>query len=301
MSKLWQGVRITAGDYRATIDPRGASLAELTYRGVPLTRAYTPTELRPAYSGASLAPWPNRVVDGTWDDRGTARQLPITEVERHHALHGLIADTIFHVAETQPACVQLAAAIPATDGYPYPLDVRATFTLADSGLCWQLRAASPVAGAPIGLGVHPYLCVGDGEVDHWQLRANVAQMLTARGERLLPGELQSPPAAWDFASGPKLLAGQVIDHAFALSGPARATLSNPAGGQVCSAVTITADANWLQIYTCDAPGAAKRKFVAIEPQTCAPNALANMADPQLGLPRLQAGEAASLRVQICAD
>lgn len=300
MQLLWQGVTITAGHYRATIDLRGASLAELTYRGVPITRSYTPTELRPAYSGASLAPWPNRVVDGRWDDRGVARQLAITEVERHHALHGLVSDTAFQITQRSDAHLELSAHIPATDGYPYPLDVHATFTLDDGGLCWQLAASSRVAGAPIGLGVHPYLCVGDGQVDSWQLRANVARMLTVRGERLLPGELQPPPPAWDFASEPKPLAGQVIDHAFALAGPARATLANPAGTKACNAVTITADANWLQIYTCDAPGAAKRKFVAIEPQTCAPNALANLTDPHLGMPRFAAEQAASLRVQISA-
>lgn len=300
MDALWHPISISAGAYHATIDTRGASLAGLSYHRLPLTRSYTPGQIRPAYSGASLAPWPNRVVDGRWEDDGTQRQLAITEVERHHALHGLVSDTAFRITQQSDAHVQLSAHIPATDGYPYPLDVFADFRLDDTGLCWQLTASSPVAGAPIGLGMHPYLCIGGGQVDDWSLAANTAQLLSVNGERLLPGELHSPPPAWDFASGAKPLAGQVIDHAFQTAGQACATLASAEANRELPTVAITSDATWLQIYTCDAPGPAHRKFVAIEPQTCAPNALANLADPVLGMARRAGGEAARLTMRIRA-
>ena len=46
--------------------------------------------MRPAYRGALLAPWPNRVVDGRYTFDGEEQQLPLTEPERGHALHGLL-------------------------------------------------------------------------------------------------------------------------------------------------------------------------------------------------------------------
>src|SRR5918993_5311176 len=59
-------VRLRAGDYQATIASIGASLRELTWQGRNLVVPFAEDEVRPAYRGAVLAPWPNRVVDGRY-------------------------------------------------------------------------------------------------------------------------------------------------------------------------------------------------------------------------------------------
>ena len=57
---------LRAGDYEAVIASVGASLRSLTYDGRDLTVPFDADEVRPSYRGATLAPWPNRVVDGKY-------------------------------------------------------------------------------------------------------------------------------------------------------------------------------------------------------------------------------------------
>ena len=52
---------LTAGDYTATIASVGASLRTLQHHGRDLVVPFEADEIRPAYRGATLAPWPNRV------------------------------------------------------------------------------------------------------------------------------------------------------------------------------------------------------------------------------------------------
>src|SRR5690606_4245028 len=49
--------------YEAQIASVGASLRTLTHQGGDLIVPFEADEVRPAYRGATLAPWPNRVVD----------------------------------------------------------------------------------------------------------------------------------------------------------------------------------------------------------------------------------------------
>ena len=65
-------VTIDHGDYSATIASIGASLRTLRWQGRDLVIPFDADEVRPAYRGAILAPWPNRVVDGTYRHDGRA-------------------------------------------------------------------------------------------------------------------------------------------------------------------------------------------------------------------------------------
>ena len=55
---------ITARGYRAEIASIGATLRALTFEGRDLVIPFDADEVRPAHRGATLAPWPNRIVDG---------------------------------------------------------------------------------------------------------------------------------------------------------------------------------------------------------------------------------------------
>ncbi|MCU1444697.1 MAG: galactose mutarotase, partial [Cryobacterium sp.] len=57
---------ISHGGYSATIASVGASLRLLTWNGRDLVVPFAADEVRPGYRGAVLAPWPNRVVDGSY-------------------------------------------------------------------------------------------------------------------------------------------------------------------------------------------------------------------------------------------
>ena len=57
---------IRAGEYGAVIASVGATLRSLTFAGRDLVVPFGADEVRPAHRGATLAPWPNRVVDGAY-------------------------------------------------------------------------------------------------------------------------------------------------------------------------------------------------------------------------------------------
>src|SRR5687767_10180858 len=88
---------IFSDGYEATIASVGASLRALTFQGRDLVVPFDADAVRPAYRGATLAPWPNRVVDGTYSFGGVDHQLALTEPARGHALHGLLAWTDWSV------------------------------------------------------------------------------------------------------------------------------------------------------------------------------------------------------------
>lgn len=74
------------GDYSASIASVGATLRTLRHGGRDLIVPFAANEVRPAYRGAILAPWPNRVVDGRYSFAGAKHQLSLTEPQRLHAL-----------------------------------------------------------------------------------------------------------------------------------------------------------------------------------------------------------------------
>ncbi|HWS52387.1 MAG TPA: galactose mutarotase, partial [Microbacterium sp.] len=84
-------MRISSDGYEAVIASVGASLRSLTFDGRDLVVPFDADEVRPNYRGTTLAPWPNRVVDGRYRFGGVEHRLPLTEPERGHALHGLLA------------------------------------------------------------------------------------------------------------------------------------------------------------------------------------------------------------------
>ena len=96
------------GPYRASVSPIGAALAALTFDDRPLvldTREHVAAGQvpMPAYSGVVLAPWPNRIRDGRYRLGDAELQLPITEVERGCALHGLLAWTRWDLVASDPS------------------------------------------------------------------------------------------------------------------------------------------------------------------------------------------------------
>lgn len=219
--RMWPAHHIEAGPYRATISGVGGSLAALTYDGEDLVAPVTVDEIRPQFRGAVLAPWPNRVIDGRWSFAGSDNQLPINEVARGHALHGLVTFAPFTVVEQEESFISLVAEIPAQLGYPHHVLVEVTYRLdADSGLDWAITAHAMSGPTPIGLGMHPYFTVGGARVDEMSVELPYDEVYLTSGERLLPDEVI--PVADALAAGlPDLdlsrrvsLAGRHIDHAF---------------------------------------------------------------------------------------
>lgn len=206
------------GPHRATIAEVGASVRTYAVDGRDVVLPFAEDTLAPAYSGAVLAPWPNRLRDGqyTWD--GTQHQVPVTEPDRSTALHGLVAQVRYEkvAGESGPdgdTSVTLRHDLVPTPGYPWSLRVDVTYSLSDAGLRVHVATTNlDATAAPYGIGFHPWLSPGGAAVDDCTLRVDATSQVTVDA-RLLPTGTRPLSGAEDRRT-PQPLAGVALDDAF---------------------------------------------------------------------------------------
>lgn len=287
---------IRGGGYEARVASVGASLRALRFEGRDLVLPFETDAPRPAMSGAVLAPWPNRLADGSYVFGGERHRLPLTEPELRNAAHGLVAWQHFECTERSDDAVTLRTRIEAQPGYPWPVRVEVRFSVSASGFRQSVTATNEGAeAAPVGLGVHPYLVVDGGGidddgmdgggVDDWVLEVPARSVLVVSEDRLLPVGLEPVDrylgGALDHREG-RAIGATVLNHAFGdleADGDGRATvrLSNAHGRGV--ALTVDSSVKWLQVYTADGlPGHDRRRALAVEPMTCPPDAFNSGTD-----------------------
>ncbi|WP_246160051.1 aldose 1-epimerase family protein [Microbacterium rhizomatis] len=271
---------IRAGDYEAVIASVGASLRSLTYASRDLVVPFGADEVRPGFRGATLAPWPNRVVDGRYSFGGEDYVLSLTEPKRGHALHGLAGWLDFTVADKGPSHVTLVAVVEPQAGYPWRITIETTYALGPDGLTQTVTATNDSrTAAPWGTGPHPYLRAGDSPLESWTLSLPASDVLAVTPDRLAPIALEPvdlDPRRFDFRA-PHEIGAAEIDHAFTAlargaDGRAEVRVTDAAGQGV--AMVWGASCPWVQVHTADIePGHPFHRIgLAVEPMTCAPDA-----------------------------
>ena len=185
------------GGQRAVVTAVGASLREYTVGGRDVVLPFDETQIAPAFSGAVLAPWPNRLRDGVYSYDGTHLRGP---AEGAPPAHRPARARREHDLRARPTptrrSVTLEHVIVPTHGYPWPVRVRLTYALTGAGL--HVTAEGTNLGAttaPYGIGFHPWLSPGDGQVDDCTLQVDAARHVTV-DDRLLPTGTE--PASGDF-------------------------------------------------------------------------------------------------------
>ncbi|KDA06701.1 galactose mutarotase [Microbacterium sp. CH12i] len=280
---------LSAHGYEAVVASVGASLRMLQHDGRDLVVPFDADEVRPAYRGATLAPWPNRIVDGRYRFGDVDYQLPLTEPERGHALHGLLVWTEFSDRIIEEERVLLSATIEPQTGYPFRVEVEVEYRLAEDGLTQTVIARNLGAdAAPWGTGPHPYLVggpstgSGTGPVDEWTLTLSAAEVLTVTSDRLSPVAVEpmEQHPEWDFRE-PRVIGDVFIDNAFtelaSVEGVVEARLTGVDGHGV--ALSWDERCPWVQVHTADTGDAATHRIgLAVEPMTCPPDAFNSGVD-----------------------
>lgn len=279
----------------ADIAPLAAALAGLEVDGAPLAERTPDTRIPSHGHGIVLAPWPNRVRDARWTHEGVVQHLDVTDPSRGNAIHGLLRNTAYRVAQRTEAGVTLAATIHPQHGWPFLLDTRVHYALADDGLTVTHTAHNlGTAAAPWAVGAHPYLRVGAGPLDEVTLEVRGRRYLVL-DELLVPTEVRDvePGGPRDLATARPLgeLDLNVAYEGVATGPDGVAVLTAPDG----SRTVLWQDEAfaWLQVYTPrDFPHVAAdgsespALAVALEPMSAAPDALNSGA----GLAWLAPGE-----------
>ena len=276
------------GDALAVVTELAAGLRSFHRAGVLLTETYGDDQIPPGATGITLAPWANRVEDGTWFLDGKKQQLDITEVGRNNASHGLLRNAAYALVDESEHSVSLEATIFPQHGYPFLLRHRVQYLLDDTlGLVVrQTLANHSKAPAPFVLGAHPYLRLGDAPIEDLVLTVAADTRLVA-DDRLIPRSAAPVAGDTDFRSG-RHIAELSVDVALTglkrVDGKARHTLSAADG----RSVSLWQDeaCEYVHVFvSTEYPG--RSRAVAVEPMTGPANAF-NSGD---GLRWLAPGEA----------
>ena len=270
-------VELRHGEHRAVVVEGGGGLRTYTLDGRPILDGYPEEEMASGGRGQVLFPWPNRLAGGTWDDAGTARQLPLSEPSHGNAIHGLVRWSAWDVRPAGSAGANARYTLMPQPGFPFRLAIEVDYRLSDRGLAvtTTVRNESAVP-APFGLGFHPYLSAGDGLVDDLTLTVPAETHLLLDASGIPSGREPVARSSVDFRVAQRI-GEAVIDDAFTAvqrgEGELAQVTVEGAVGQV--ELWTGPGYEYLQVFTGDtlAP-AARRRGLAVEPMTCPPNALA---------------------------
>ena len=263
---------------RASINPYAASVRQLIVDGVDLVQPYAPG-IPPFSAGVVLVPWPNRVDGGRWMLDGTLQQLPINEPDLNNANHGLLSTTEYAVVRHGPGSATFSASIAAQAGYPFNLATSVTYSLTSNGITalHKVRNKS-TQSAPVAVGAHPYLRVGDTPTADLIVTVPAATHLPLDSRHLPAGRSSVTGTAFDLRTGRRV--GDAVIHAsFADLKSADDRIEHTLRGAAGDEVVLWADAAfaYAQLYvTTQFPGAdGATTAIALEPMTAPPNALAS--------------------------
>jgi len=271
-------VVLSAGDLRLTVVTVGGGMRELTLGGRRVLDGYEPDEVAPGGAGQVLAPWPNRLSEGRYEFGGKQYQLPWTEPAKRNALHGFARWERWAVVRRDASSAALAIVLAPRAGYPFALELEVAYEVTPEAVAVTIRGRNVGRGPlPYANGFHPYVSAGTPRVDECLLEMPATTWLET-DERQIP--IARRPVAGtehDFTQ-PRAIGAQKLDTAYTdlardPDGFARVRLS-AAGGSSSVAVRLGRAYTHVMAFTGDTLGDAsrRRRALAIEPMTAAPNA-----------------------------
>ncbi len=288
-------ITLTRGDFNLVVSPYGASLRGLTRHGAEIVTGYSGAKNKAGGQGDVLIPFPGRVGEGRYAFGGRTYQMEINDKEAPNAIHGFLRAVVWDQGDLTDDSVTFSTAFDADahPGYPFPLRAEVTYTVTDTGMACAFAVENTgETDAPVAAGFHPYFTVGSALIDSDTLQVPFASTLEF-DERLIPTGKVLPVAGTtlDFLQ-PRPIGGTVFNTCFLQpqrdpDGWARIRLSDAASGRTVT-VALDHSFDYVVLYSGDPlPETHRRRALAIEPMTCASDALNR---PEWGLVVLKPSE-----------
>jgi len=282
-------VEIVHGGHAAVVAEVGGGLRTYRVGDHELLDGYRQDEMCRAGRGQVLAPWPNRLEDGSYEFDGQQHELPINEREAHNAIHGLVRWARWTVAAHDTHRTVLEHMLHPQPGYPFSLALRVEYELSDRGLSVATTATNlgPTA-CPYGSGQHPYFRPYNGAVDELMVRVPADRMIESDRRGLPVRTRPVDDTAYDFRVARRVNT-TILDHAFydlERDPDGRARIELRVRDDQGATVWLDRGYTHVMVFTGDSLPDISRRSIAIEPMTCAPNAFRSGT----GLIRLAPGE-----------
>jgi aldose 1-epimerase len=228
------------------------------------------------FKSALLFPFPNRVNEGSYAYNGQIFELNINEIDRGHALHGFVWNKPFEVTrkESNRDKAEVWMEYEEKNIQPYfqfTYLIKVVVSLSVNGLKVSTIVTNTSANTmPYGLGWHPYIQMNGKSIDELNVNFPSGEILELDEVMIPTGNTKQLHAAKD-----EPLAGQELDQCIHLNGKeigAVVCIYDPASGTAINVWQRKGHEGYHFLQTYTPP---HRKSIAIEPQTCAPDALNN--------------------------
>ncbi|MDQ6804876.1 MAG: aldose 1-epimerase family protein [Actinomycetota bacterium] len=284
-------ISLELGPHRATVVEVGGGLRAYALGTWDVIDGYGVQERCTGGRGQPLIPWPNRLRDGRYRWKGAEIQLDLSEPAVQNAIHGLMRWRNWEVRAREPARVVLGNVLHGEPGYPFILGLEIEYALGPLGLTVTTSALNLGSeSCPYGAGMHPYFSLGAETIDDAILTVPATVRLLADERGIPVGEEPVADGPLDFRA-PREFGATQIDTCFTEldrdeAGNVRVELRAADGSRQIT-VWASPEYEYLMVFTGDTLAAERRRRgVAIEPMTCAPDAFRSGA----GLVRLEPGE-----------
>jgi len=193
---------------------QGAAILNCMYEGLDILRPTpadwmnNPDMLRASYF--PLAPYSNRIKDGTFQFNGREQSLTWDQSKRAHPLHGTAWQSDWQVTEHGQDHIRLMTRhTMRDDNWPWKFKLVHTLKVDTNGLHLSLSLTNEDTEAmPSGLGFHPYFA--NTKETELQFLADKVWLTNAEN---LPKALASIPDEWDFSTS-KPIADTRLDNCF---------------------------------------------------------------------------------------
>ena len=228
----------------------------------------------PTFGGCyPMAPWPNRIRDGSFPWRGHDIHI---DNGREHALHGLVLDQPWHVVARVGRVLEMSC--PLGPAWPWEGTCWQRFELGANYLAMKMEVRSAREPFPAGCGWHPWFR------RHFAGAEDVALTVPAKSRYEL--ESQLPTGTLVAPTGDKLFDGSPLgnrrlDDCYTALDPATVTVRWP---RLELTMTVACAQPHVQVF-------ATKDALCIEPQTCSPDAfnLAARLVPNTGFAVVEPG------------
>jgi aldose 1-epimerase len=241
-----------------------------------------------------MAPWPNRLEDGTWKLGNREFAAAVNDTYGNNANHGLVFDKAFDVVNHTDSLLSLETKIFDERAYPFEILLTLTYALENDGLQISFEVVNQAAEAvPVAFGLHPYFVAE--EDSELELNARTWVQKNSRNLPTLSTPIDSSSAA---QQGRNRIAVLDIDDCFTdlianERGYFVTTISRPSNSVIVE-IEQSRALSYLMLYKLQEVEKKKRTLIAVEPQTSKANFLRNLEGQEL----LQPNQALDARCQI---
>ncbi|MEK7689612.1 MAG: hypothetical protein AAB425_01180 [Bdellovibrionota bacterium] len=286
---------LTAGSWSAIVSNFGASLRRFwSSPGRDWLWGYQGgTKHKLGGQGDILIPFPGRLRAGQYHFQGRPHQLTINDKEGPNAIHGFVRAKVWDTLGVTETEARFRTRIEGVAGYPFTIEAEVGYRLDSTGQLntfFSLRNSGDGA-APVGAGFHPYFSPGALPLDDWELVLPVREVIEF-GPGILPTGRMLPISdqpILDFRK-PRRIGATRFNHAFrGIDHQSPIGLRDQKTGS-CVEIRMDSAFDFVVVYSGDAisPTDQARRGLAIEPQTCGPDAF-NLG-PDFGVRILAPGQ-----------